>query len=343
MMAAATPPRTLLRSFAPEDLDPLVAFWNRAFAGRRNFSPLAAVDFQDRVLDCAAFDPAGLILAWHTVGHTAAQTTTLVGMVHAFRPPPASPAYAGWGRHHTLALIYVEPEMRRQGIGERLLRAAENWLYYCPVFVASQAQPCYGALEAPRPPFFGSTQRMGIAAGESELIRFLAHRGYRAHDPGEISLRLAHLGTRAQPPLPDLEAQGLRLVYFSHLDPFMGHEQPDRQDYSHWPNRPDLPYAGLGLVDQAEALQGHISWFPMRQAGWAAVANFWLASPLRGRGLGSQLLDHALYAMAHAPAPHGGYQAVEVQSHLVHHPRAVALYQRRGFEIDEAWVSLVKT
>lgn len=333
------PAHTQIRSFAPADLDPLVTFWNRAFAGRRNFYPLTAAEFQQRVLACAAFDPAGLILAWHTAGQTAA----LVGMVHAFRPPPAEPAYAGWGRHHTLALIYVEPEMRRQGIGARLLRAAENWLYYCPVFVASQAQPCYGTLEGPQPPFFGSTQRMGIAAGETELIHFLARRGYRAHDPGEVSLRLAHLGTPAQPAPPDLDAHGLRLVSFSHQAPFAGDEQPDRQDYAHWASRHDLPYAGVGLVDHSGTLHGHISWFPMRQAGWAAVANFWVDLPLRGLGLGRYLLDQALYEMAHAPAPRGGYQAVAVQSHLVHHPVAVALYQRHGFEIDEAWVSLVKT
>jgi ribosomal protein S18 acetylase RimI-like enzyme len=88
---------------------------------------------------------------------------------------------------------------------------------------------------------------------------------------------------------------------------------------------------------------GHISWYPMRQPGWAAVANFWVASRLRRQGLGRYLLALALHDMAHAPAPRGGYQGVEVQSHLVHHPVAVALYEKHGFRIDEVWVSLVKT
>ncbi len=339
MKTPATPPRhTQLRAFAPDDLDALVAFWNRSFAEQRNFYPLTAEAFAQRVLACPAFDPAGLILAWHSDG----QKTDLVGLVHAFRPPPPMPAYEQWGRHHTLALLYVDSAMRRQGIGTRLLRAAENWLYYCPVFVASQAQPCYGTLEAPQPPFFGSTQRLGLSANDTELIHFLAHRGYRPHDPGEVSLRLDPLD--APPPaVPDLAAHGLRVQPFSHQAPLAGREQPDRDDYGHWAQNHGHPYAGYALMDASNLIWGHISWYPMHQAGWAAVANFWVALPLRRQGLGRYLLALALHDMAHAPAPRGGYRAVEVQSHLVHHAAAVTLYQQHGFRIDAAWVTLVKT
>lgn len=335
---------TRLRPFAPDDLDALVAFWNRAFAGRRNFYPLMAADFRQRVLDCPAFDPGGLILAWQGDDPQA----TLVGMVHAFRPPPDTPVYNQWGRHHTLALIYVVPEMRRQGIGARLLRAAENWLYYCPIFVASQAQPCYGTLEAPQSPFFGSTQRLGISPSDGDLIRFLAHRGYRPHDPGEVSLRLESLGAPPLPTAPDLQVLGLQLQPFGDQAPFTGREQPGRHDFSYCADSycadtHSPPYAGYAITDADGLLWGHISWYPMRRAGWAAIANFWLAPRLRRRGLGRYLLASALHEMAHAPAPRGGFHAVEVQSHVVHHAVAVALYEQHGFRIDETWVSLVKT
>ena len=75
----------------------------------------------------------------------------------------------------------------------------------------------------------------------------------------------------------------------------------------------------------------------------AALTNFRLADPLRGRGLGRFLLDTALHAMATQPEPAGGYAEVELYTHLVHNTRAVALYEARGFVVDDFWVSLAKT
>jgi GNAT superfamily N-acetyltransferase len=80
----------------------------------------------------------------------------------------------------------------------------------------------------------------------------------------------------------------------------------------------------------------------MRQAGHAAIAGFWVAPSLRGHGLGRYLLDRALVEQMHAPPPWGGYRTVEVQTHLVKHAQAAALYERRGFEIEMAWVNMSK-
>lgn len=38
-----------------------------------------------------------------------------------------------------------------------------------------------------------------------------------------------------------------------------------------------------------------------------------------------------------------GHTSVEVQTHVVKHARAYALYTRRGFVVQDAWASLVKT
>lgn len=334
--------RTWLGQFTPDDLEPLIAFWNRAFAEQRNFHPLSADEFRRRVLDCPAFDPAGLILAWHTEG----AATTLVGLAHAFRPLPDSAIYARLGsgyRQHSLALLYVEPEMRQQGIGSRLLRAAENWLYYCPVYVAGHEQPCYGELEGPLVPFFGSTQHMGLSARTTTLLHFLRRRGYRPTEPGDISMRLEPLGHRPRPIAPDSACKGPALQPFDNQTPFVGHEQPHRREYEHWQAHPDQPFAGFALTDGSGLLIGHIAWLPMRRAGWAALVKYWVTPARRRRGLGRYLLDVALHDMAHAPAPRGGYQAVEVQTNYFNHPIALALYERTGFVVDEAWVNLVKT
>jgi GNAT superfamily N-acetyltransferase len=339
--------RTLVRSFQADDLGPLVAFWNHAFADRRNFYPITAADFKQRVLNCTAFDPNGLILAWH---EHQGRPSQLVGLAHAFRPAPKSGLYAKWEQHHSLALLYVDPDYRRQGIGSRLLRAAENWLYYCPVHVGGPAQPCYGTVEGPRPPFFGSSQSMGVSVQDRLLIHFLAYRGYRVVDPGDVSMRLP-LAPRPEPPLPDLAALGLTLLPVSHESSFTGREPQGREEYSLWGDNGGAPYAGYLLVTAETLLQAHISWYPMRQPGVAAIAGFWVAPALRGRGLGTYLLDRTLYDLVHFPAPRGGYHTVpqwgkfhtvEVQTHLVHHARAAALYERRGFVTEAAWINLVK-
>jgi GNAT superfamily N-acetyltransferase len=324
-------------------LNLLVEFWNEAFGDRRNFRPLTAAEFEQRVLGCPAFDPQGLILAWQT---NDAGRSTLVGVVHAMRPAPNRAIYRSWDRYPTLALIYVQPGFRHRGVGSSLLRAAEDWLYYCPVHFAGPTQPCYGVLEGPRPPFFGSTQRMGVNAHDRDLIRFLAHRGYVAVDPGDVSLRLDPLPDDAPPPVFDLAAHGLRLQVIDHTRPFMGHEPEGREAYTLWGANHGEPYAGFVLVDASELLHGHVAWYPMSKADagqrWAALVNYWVAPARRRQGLGRFLLDLALHEMAHALPPRGGYQAVEVQTHLIHHARAAQMYHRRNFVIDAAWVNLVK-
>lgn len=334
-----------LRAFRNADLPALVEFWNRAFEDRRNFRPMTADGFRRRVLECPAFDASGLILAWHPTpdGHE-----TIIGIVHAFRPPPHTVAYVRWGRHHSVALLYVGPEFRRQGIGSRLLRTAENWLYYCPVHFAGQSVPCYGGVEGPRPPFFGSTQRMGVNAHDAELVHFLANRGYAVVEPGDVSMS-ADLQRRppGKPPRDGLEPQGLRLVRADHTAPFRGREPADRLEYASWGHNDEFPHAAVILADHANMLRGHLCWYPLPAGSGthatAGIYAFWLAPDLRGQGLGSLLLDTALDDMTKPSQMGGPFRRVEVQTHVVRHIEAVALYESRGFQIDDAWVSLVKT
>lgn len=72
---------------------------------------------------------------------------------------------------------------------------------------------------------------------------------------------------------------------------------------------------------------------PRHHIAWLMVAEGW-----RGRGLGSYLLDQTLHGLAS-----GGYSRVEVRTHLTKHARAYEMYTRRGFTLEDAWASLVKT
>jgi GNAT superfamily N-acetyltransferase len=339
-----SPVQIEVRSFKPDDLPSFVVFWNAAFRSRRGFLELTESVARRRILESPAFDPDGLVLAWHS---SAAGTENLVGLVHAFRPPPDTPIYRRWGRQHTIAVFYVAPAFRYQGVGGRLLKAAEDWLYYCPVHFADQSTPCYGNVEGPRQPFFGSSQRMGINARDSELLRFLSKRGYKIVDPGDVSMtvELGHRKPGARRRV--LGGNGsLRMLQVDNTSPFTGNEPDGRTEHMIWGHNEQDPYSALVLVDASNTLRGHLTWYPVQDAPGArngAIFGFWLDPSWRGQGFGSLLLDKAMDEMAAALPAGDGPRRVEVQTHVVRHADAVALYESRGFQIDDAWVTLVKT
>ena len=140
-------------TFLPADLPALVAFLNRVLAGHRHWAPITEADFAERVLEQPAFDPKGLILAWHA--------DEVVGGAHAIKPLDAPISPMQEPRHH-IAWLAVAPEHRAARLGDRLLTAAENYLYYCPAYFAAQTTPFYGIIEKLWVPWYGSTERMGV-------------------------------------------------------------------------------------------------------------------------------------------------------------------------------------
>ena len=151
----------------------------------------------------------------------------------------------------------------------------------------------------------------------------------------------ADLRKRA-PRLPeaiDLAGVRLRLIRATHKSPFEGREPPDRHERSVWNDGHGHPYAALILVDETEMLRGHLCWFPWQDCAAGGIYAFWLEPGLRGQGLGSLLLDTALCDMARVSELGGPFRRAEVQTHLVRHSDAVALYESRGFHIDDAWVT----
>ena len=319
---------TVLQTFQADDLPALVEFWNRVLHDRHNFHPITPAEFRTRILACPVFDANGLFLAWR---RTPDRPPTLVGLAHALRPGEPGAVYARVSPAHHLALLVVDPAYRRQGIGGRLLQAAENWLYYCPVVVGGHDQPCYGTLEGPRPPLFGSTQGLTVSAHDRDLLNFLRRRGYHVAEPGDVTMQAALPAAAAPPVPPDLAALGLRLVAVDAQHPFTGQEPAGRAEYTVWPQDPTVPYGGYVLVDGEMMLRGHIHWYPMRHPGWAAIGGYWVAPASRGHGLGRYLLDQVLYDLAQPRAGQPGYHTVELQTHLVRHAHATELYRRRGF------------
>ncbi len=316
-----------LYTFRPSHLPALVAFLNRVLAGHRHWAPITEADFTERVLSQPGFDPKGLILAL--------ADGQVVGGVHAIKPAPAMPSYRSTEPRHHIAWLAVEPAYRAQRIGHRLLNAAENYLYYCPVYFAAQNAPFYGILEKLWVPWYGSTERMGVSAiHDKELIAWLGRRGYIVVNPGDVSMA-ATLHGRERPTDPGLETRGLRLVPINERSPWTG-DEPFYQLRA-WGDNGGRQYQGLVVADGDRAV-GSVVWYPLPDDLTAALAWIGLEKPYRGLRFGSYLLDRALVEMAHR-----GYLNVEVHVHSKDNPEAFFLFKRRGFNVIDYWVNLVKT
>ena len=316
----------MFSTFRPEHLPALVAFLNRVLAGHRHWAPITEADFTERVLEQPAFDPKGLVLA--------RQDSEIVGAVHAIKPPEIMASPTQEPRHH-IAWLAVAPEHRRQQIGDRLLNAAENYLYYCPVYFASQTTPFYGIIEKLWVPWYGSTERMGVSASQDQaLVEWLGRRNYHAMHPGDVSM-VASLHGRERPDDPNLAQRGLRVEMISESLPWTGDEPS--YHLRGWGRNGGRQYQGLVIADEGRAI-GSAVWYPLPDGLTAALAWIGLERRYRGLRFGSYLLDRALVEMANR-----GYLFVEVHVHMKDSPEAFALFRHRGFNIIDYWVNLVKT
>lgn len=327
-----------LKTYTPDQLSALVAFLNQELACHRHWSPISEADFHERVLDQPVFDPRGLILAW--------EGDRLVGGVHALRPPEPTPLYRAHEPRHTIAWLAVTPDARRHGIGGRLLEAAQDYLYYCPVYFAGHAAPLYGIIEKLWVPWYGSTERMGLSAvDDKEPIEWLRRRGYQVVRPGDVSMMLQLGQDRPRPQDPGLAAHGLHVDFITQRSPWTGDEPFYR--LRGWGQNGGREYHGL-VVSETDAAGenraggehavGTCVWYPLPDQETAALALFGVDNPYRGLRFGSYLLDRALVEMANR-----GYLCVEVHVHTKEHLEGYAMFRRRGFQVVDYWVNLVKT
>lgn len=316
-----------LAAFQPAHLPALVAFLNRVLAGHRHWATISEADFTERVLDQPAFDPKGLILAWDPTGRE------VIGGVHAIKPPEV-PLYETQEPRHHIAWLAVAPEQRGRRLGEQLLTAAENYLYYCPIYFAAHTTPFYGIIEKLWVPWYGSTERMGVSAThDRELVEWLGRRNYQPLHPGDVSL-IASLHSRERPTDPGLATHGLRIAMIDERNPWTGDEPSYR--LRGWGHNGGRQYQGLVVADGDRAV-GSVIWYPLPDGMTAALAWIGLERRYRGLRFGSYLLDRALVEMANR-----GYLTVEVEVHMKDSPEAFALFRRRGFEVIDYWVNLVK-
>jgi len=290
---------------------------------------VTADEFRGRVLDHPGFDPGGLLLALDEDGR-------LLGGLHAIRAPAGLPRYARTAGHGFILGPYVRPADRRRGLGRALLAQGEAYLRpgSHTLYLHGIRAPFYHSMEGPRQPYCGSTEVIGLTAGDEGLLAMARTAGYHPAAEDEVSMlaRLHPMPFR-QPALP-----GLRLVDVSGERPWPGPvawvcDAPTGYGYEPYGIR---TYQALAAVD-GDTIVGHCLWYPMRQPGRAVLYELRLEPTLRGCGIGKALLRGALAAMAEA-----GYRDVELHTSPQRSPVAYPLYRECGFEDELSWVALEK-
>lgn len=168
-------------SYRDELLPAVVRFWNGNFSDRLNFFNVTEDLFRIRVVErrtaIESFDPAGLLLA--------VENNDVVGMIHAGIQPEefcrAVDGNWGGGSRGYVALICVDRDRRRRGIGKRLWdRAMEYLAGTAGIIVDGQClNMFYGNSDAPIAPFWGTPEGISILWNDDATRNFLAQRGFQ--------------------------------------------------------------------------------------------------------------------------------------------------------------------
>ena len=175
--------------YRPERLPAVVAFWNRVFAERRNFFPVDESNFRDRVIEkktaVERFQADGFIMA--------VSGDRVVGLVHAGRHSEEickvlNPEWPG-GERGFVALLVVDPDRRRKGVGTALWdRAGEYLRGTTEIILDGQClNPFYGNSEGPFTPFWGTPEGISVEWNDDGSKKFFAQKGF------EPRFRAAHL------------------------------------------------------------------------------------------------------------------------------------------------------
>ncbi|MBI3855601.1 MAG: GNAT family N-acetyltransferase [Planctomycetes bacterium] len=312
--------------WTPSLLPATVRFWNRAFASRRNFVPLTDRLFRERVTEKETsfekFDPSRFIVA--------REGREIAGFVHVgVRPEPLCRALdPDWrsGTQGYVALLFVDPERRKRGIGTELWhRGLERLKGTRQVVVDGQCfNPFYGNSEGPFTPLWGTPEGISVDWNDSATKKFLARKGFAPRFKGvQMSLDLALAAVPA-----GRAPRGFEIRRLDDFYPEIGRSLKERRAVL-----PGLTFEAVTAVQRGRVL-GLISTYPLAEVrpGLYGIYEAVVVESQRGRTLGKRLLEAAVARLKERGAAH-----CEVLTLPELSPAAHKLYLGAGFQPVQNW------
>lgn len=320
-----------LESYTPALLPAVVRFWNRAFAGKRNFWPVDAEAFRSRVTGRRApgeaFDPRAFIVA--------REGREVVGMIHVGVRPEAvvrelDPAWPG-GPQGYVAFLYVEPARRRRGIGDALWhRGLERLGRTRQVVLDGQSlNPFYGNSEGPFTPFWGTPEGPAVEWDDGGTKKFLARKGFAPRFRAlQMQLDLAGGPDDFGASRRAAGRLGLELEERRREIPELGRPVEFRRRALG-----GLDFGAIEAVRRGRTM-GALVFYPMRELGVGrfAIYEASVKEEFRGKALGRHLLAGALAWMR----ARGG-RTCEVLAVPEVSETAFRLYGAAGFQTVAKW------
>lgn len=317
--------------YSPTLLPAFVDFWNRAFADRRNFLPLTPEAFEARVVSKSnaieAFDAQEVLLAVEGL------PPRVVGVVHAGIWPEAfvralDPAWKGGTRGY-IALIAVDPDFRRRGIGSELWSRAATCLRGCrDIVIDGQClNPFYGNSDGPETPFWGTPEGISVGWLDRATRRFFERRGYAPrHRASHLQWTPAPRPGTVRIPSAPMDYQ-IRILEKRYPEPGKFLSDPPRYVPHH-------PFTCVAAVNRAGRVGGLISFFPLvGPAGKRyAIYEWQVVAEMRNTGMGE-----ALMAAAQGRLRALGAVSCDALTLPDLSPAAFSLYNRAGFNEVDAW------
>lgn len=310
-------------SWKPRLLPALVRFWNRAFAGRRNFFPVDEAVLKRRLLGRGG--SKGVVVVQ--------EGAEIVGLAHGVRRPESlcrtlDPAWPG-GTQGVVAFLFVEPPHRRKGLGDALWHAVlRRFRGVRQVVLDGQClSPHYGNAEGPFTPLWGTPEGVAVDWGDSPTKKFLARKGFAPRTKG-VQLAVELPPGEGPDLAPAFGRLGLRLARASGRLPELGLPWEESRAI-----RRGLDFEVVGALRRGRTAGLFVA-FPMREVApdlWA-VYEASVAEDLRGKALSRRLLQALLSRIRER-----GGRRVEVLTLPDVSPAAHKLYLGEGFVPAASW------
>ncbi|MBS3873574.1 MAG: GNAT family N-acetyltransferase [Firmicutes bacterium] len=204
------------------------------------------------------------------------------------------------------------------------------------ITIGSPYTPLYQAVEGRFQPLWGGTETLEVSGADTLLKEFLWQRGYVDRE-NYVTM------TKQLSFLEQDSTLSLRLLPDGLVFEILRGDDCWYNAYD-WYGQNSAGEFGLRneslsayVLRKGHRIIGHTAWYPMLQAGSAALCDFEVRREARGQGIGKLLLRHTLQQLRR-----DGYRTCELFVNPRQSPEAHALYHRASFQDEATWHELTR-